>query len=238
VMLHLAQYIQKGPRGLFHGVIVSLIFITAGQIRGADGDWELWTEASWSQRLDYGLELGMRSELRFERNISEMAYYETEAMLTWHYSPRWDFAMGYERDEKIAPDEEVAHVPSLAATLKIPRPPFKLIPILDWSFASRLRTDFMVPEEDRAKWEAVLRNRTGFDAEWRWGSKQIKPFLFDEWFFGTRRGEIVQNRFGLGVGIPLVAHWDLNVSWMRVDRKTPAGWEWHPVINLQIGAFF
>jgi len=210
------------------------VFIKPSPEIADDGDWQHWTEASWTQKLGNGLDAGLRLETRWEEDVSTFSYYEIEPALNWRHSPRWDFAVGYERDERLRPSEEIAHIPNMSATVKFPRQPWKIIPVLDWRLSNRSRMEFMVPEDDAMDWQAVYRNRTDWEARWKWGSKELLPFVFEEWFFNTDRGDFTQNRAGIGIGIPIVSHWLARVYWMRLDEKTTQGWEWHPVFGAQI----
>ena len=203
-----------------------------------DGDWQQWTEASWTQNLGSGFDANLRFEHRWEDDISTFSYYEIEPMLTWRHSPRWNFALAYERDERVEPTRETDHVPNVSAVLRIPRQPFKIIPILDWRLSNRFRMDFMIPETRARDWQPVYRNRTDWEARWRWGSKELIPFVFEEWFLSCDGGDFIQNRFGIGLGIPLVSHWIARFYWMRFDEKTALGWEWHPVVGVQIQTQF
>jgi hypothetical protein len=217
---------------------IVLSLLAPSPVLAGDGDWQQWSEASWIQTLGSGFDVGMRWEGRWEEDVSRFAYYEVEPMLVWRYSPRWDFGIGYERDERIAPAEEIDHVPNISATLRIPRQPFRIIPTLDWRASNRSRMDFMVPEEDDMDWRPVYRNRTDLEARWKWGSKELVPFLFEEWFVDVDHGGFSQNRFGVGIGVPIVPHWMARAYWMRLDEKIQGAWEWHPVVGVQIEAQF
>lgn len=232
-------------RKCFHyRTVVCCLFLVIGmstlpsRLCASDGDWQAWTEASWIQNLGYGIDAGLRIETRWEEDLSTFSYYEVEPMTVWRYSPRWDFALAYERDERLSPTEEIAHVPNVSAVLRIPKQPWKIFPVLDWRLSNRFRMDFMIPEDEMLSWQAIYRNRTDWEARWRWGSKEIIPFVFEEWFFNTDEREFVENRFGVGVGVPIVSHWQARLYWMRLDRKTFDGWEWHPVIGFQIQTQF
>jgi hypothetical protein len=198
--------------------------------RSEDGDWQAWTEASWSQKFDYGLELGLRFEGRMEEDFSSFNYYEIEPMVNWRYSPRWDFTVGYERDERFEPMEEVSHVPNVAATMKLP--------LNRYFLSNRFRMDYMIPEESEESEQTIYRNRTQFQMDWKWGSKMLVPFIFDEWFLNLNETEITENRAGIGIGIPIVPHWTAQLYWMRLDEKVGQEWEWHPVIGAQLQLVF
>lgn len=219
---------------------LALVMMLVGEerLRADDGDWHEWSEASWTQRLGSGFDAGLRLETRLEDDISQFSYYEVEPMVTWRYSPRWDFTMAYERDERLRPKEEVIHDPNLSAVLRIPRQPYRLFPVLDWRFSNRFRMDFMVPENEMQDWQLVYRNRTDWEARWRWGSKELVPFVFEEWFYNLDQGDLVENRLGIGLGVPIASHWMARIYFMRDDIKIDGHWEWHPVLGLQIQTQF
>ncbi|MCC7519122.1 MAG: DUF2490 domain-containing protein [Verrucomicrobiae bacterium] len=204
----------------------------------ADGDWQQWSEASWIQTLGHGLDIGLRWQGRWEEDVSRFAYHETEPMLIWRHSPRWDFQLGYERDERFSPVEEVAHVPNVSAVLRLPRQPWKLLPILDWRLSNAFRMEFMISETGASDWTPAYRNRTEWETRWKWGGKELIPYVFEEWLVDLRAGEFVQNRLGIGLGVPIVPHWLARVWWMRFDEKVANAWEWHPVIGVQIQTQF
>ena len=66
----------------------------------------------------------------------------------------------------------------------------------------------------------------------------VIPFVFEEWFFNLAQGEFVQNRAGLGIGVPIVPHWLARVYWMRLDERVGNQWEWHPVVGIQVQTQF
>lgn len=218
--------------------VLWMSWFTAISLKANDGDWQQWTDASWIQTLGNSLDVGLRWEGRWEEDISTFSYYEVEPMLIWRYSPRWDFGVGYERDERLKPMEDVEHVPNVSAMLKIPRQPWRLIPIFDWRFTNRFRMDFMVSENNAQDWAPVYRNRTDWEARWRWGSKELVPFVFDEWFVDLNQREFTENRAGLGIGVPIVPHWMARLYWMRHDEKVQGVWTWHPVVGVQIDTQF
>lgn len=210
----------------------------ASRSAAADGDWQQWTEISWTQTLGNGLDLGLRWEGHWEEDLSRFAYHEVEPMLLWRWSPRWDFGVGYERDERWVPMAEVTHVPNVAATFRLPRQPWKLLPALDWRLTNRSRLDFLLPEDAAREWRPVFRNRTEWETRWRWGSKELVPFLFEEWLLDLRAGAFAQNRLGVGLGIPLLPHWLARIYAMRLDEKIAGVWEWHPVVGVQVQTQF
>ncbi len=212
------------------GVIVLTLILMPFLSHADDGNWQQWTEISWSQNLGYGWDTSLRLESRWEDDLSQFAYYEIEPSLIFRHSPRWDFSLGYEYDQRLEPIEEADHVPNLVAVLKIP--------LKEWKISNQFRMEFAVPEDDAGDWRAIYRNRTKIETSWKWGSKRLVPYLFDEWFFNTDEIEITQNRVGLGIGIPIVSHWMGRIYWMRLDEKIASGWEWHPVLGIQIQAQF
>lgn len=204
-------------------------FLCLGSISPAhaeDGDWQQWTEVAWSQNLDYALTPSLRWQGRFEEDFSRFSYYEIEPMITWRYSPRWDFAVGYERDERVEPTEESSNTPNLNALLKLP--------MRDWDISNLFRIGFNVPESEQSEWRPVYQNLSSIKTRWPMGSRIFEPFFSEEFFLHMGEGEFIENRLSIGVALPIIPHWMGSLAFMRLDEKTPEGWQWHPVIVAQM----
>jgi hypothetical protein len=207
--------------------LLAFIMATVNISHAANQEWQQWTELSYSQTVDYSLQPSLRLEMRFEDDLSEFAYYEVEPMLTWRYSPRWDFAVGYERDHRIEPMEEIDHVPNLNAWMKVP--------LKEWTVLNRFRTEFVFPEADEDE-RFVYRNRTELQKRWKMGGKEVSAYVFDEWFLNFNEGEITENRAGVGFSYPVAPHWNFQAYLMRMDNFATD--EWNPVLGLQIQTMF
>lgn len=218
-------------RGLF--LAVFLVYFPAF---AEDGDWQQWSQISYTQKFDYGLEGGVRFEPRLDEDISRFSYYELEPMVNWRYSPRWDFSVSYERDEFLEPrtedepESEIDNLAAASATLKIP--------LDDWKISNLFRTEWVVPEDDEKDWSTNYRNRTEVQMKWQLGAKELVPYVFEEWFYNFQEGQFIQNRAGIGVGVPIVPNWMAKVYFMRFDERTMEGWQWHPVLGVQVDAQF
>ncbi len=207
------------------------IFLAAspGRLSAEDGDWQSWNDFQYSQTLGYGLDMVVRYEQRFEQDISEYAYYELEPMVYWRYSPRWDIAVSYERDERLEPENKVNDLAAATAVLKVP--------LKDWYLTNQFRTEWMVPESEE-EWRTIYRNRTGVATTWKVGSKEIVPYLSEEFFYNIQDGIFTENRLQAGIGVPIVPHWMASIYFMRLDERTAEGWEWHPVVGIEVLARF
>ncbi len=213
------------------GLVGISLFLTDIQMaRADDGDWQQWTDVTWSQQVSQGLDTSLRWEGRMGSNFSKFSYYEVEPMLTWRYSPRWNFALGYEYDKTLSPTEEVMHAPSLNVTLKIP--------LRAWEVKNTFRAEYDIAETSSQDSTFMYRHRTDVQTRWRWGSKELIPYLSEEWFLEARRADIVQNRLSIGMNIPIIPHWIAGIYFMRYDEQTASGWQWHPVLGVQVLAQF
>jgi len=201
-----------------------------------DGGWQQWSQASYIQKFDYGLEGGVRYETRLDDDFARFYYHELEPMINWRHSPRWDFSVSYERDEFLEartedePESSVDNLAAASATLKIP--------LKDWLILNQFRAEWIVPEEDEKDWSTNYRNRTEARVTFKWGSRELVPYLFEEWFYNFQEGQFIQNRVGAGLGVTIVPHWMARVYFMRFDERTMQGWEWHPVLGIQVDAQF
>lgn len=226
----MAKSLRNSPWFFF--VLCTGIFLStfAGRLLAEDGDWQMWNDVQYSQTLGYGLDMVVRYEQRFEEDISEYSYYELEPMVYWRYSPRWDFALSYERDERLKPENEIDNLAAAVAVLKIP--------LKDWYLTNQFRTEWVVPEADENDWKTVYRNRTGLATVWKLGAKEFVPYLSEEFFYNIQDGTFTESRLQAGLGFPIVPHWMASVYFMRLDRRTADGWEWHPVVGIEVLARF
>lgn len=223
-------FAKKPVRGA--GWVFAAILVIGAIAKAVDGDWQMWNDQFYTQNLGYGVDAVLRAEQRWEEDIGRLGYFELEPMVNWRYSPRWDFTLGYERDERLSPEEEreIDNMAAAAVTLKVP--------LRDWNIRNRFRFESVVPESDEMNWSEVYRNRTEINTIWRWGSRELVPYLAEEVFVHIQNGELTQSRMEAGVGIPIVPHWMARVYFMRFDEKTAEGWQWHPVLGVQVEAQF
>lgn len=188
---------------------LTMLFVIGGNLQAADGDWQMWTETSWRQNLGNGLDASLRFEPRWTRDISRFSYYELEAMVQWRWSPRWDFGLGYERNEQLETPSSVHHVPNLDVTWKLP--------LRAWNLSNRSRMEFAVPENSNADWTPTYRNRMEFGTRWRvggggsWSLTFLKnPFLIS--------GKETLRR--------IVRAWGLAFRLFRTGRRNCTGCAW------------
>jgi hypothetical protein len=214
---------------LFYVWTFLLIGTTVTSLKASDGDWQQWTDLAWNQNLGNGLDAQLRGELRFGNDMSRFSYYEIEPSLNWRYSPRWDFFLGYERDEQLRPSEEISHVPNIGATLKVP--------LKNWFFSNRSRIDFSIPEEERS-FATIYRDQILAQYNGKWGARDWNAFISDEVFLNLSRTEWSENRASIGVNITFLPHWIGQIYFMRQDVRTLSGWEWHPILGLQFQTQF
>lgn len=213
-------------------LIGGMFFFFCGDlpVRADHERWQWWIDAAWNQRWIENLDIGVRWEGRFHDDYPEFSYYEVEPMLTWKYSPRWDFSLSYERDESLRGDEDVIHAPSVSATLKVP--------LQNWELNNVFRAEYDWSEDHSQDSTFMYRNRTDLVYRWKLGGVELTPYLSEEWFLEERRAEIVQNRLAVGIHFPVISHWNAGVYLMRLDEKTSKNWQWYPVFGMQVLAQF
>lgn len=208
------------------GMVACWIVLWAFHSTARADDWQLWTEAGWSQNLGNALVAGFRSQLRFERDMTYVSYYEVEPSLMFRYSPRYDFFVGYERDARFRPQDEAANIPNFGAIVNLP--------IKKLEITNRSRIDFILNEKAGAEDDIGFKNLFNIRHPWSIGSKELFPFAFDEFLLSTRMGEVAENKVGMGIEVPIAPHWGAQVYWMRQDLWSDNGEsEWHPVLGVQ-----
>jgi hypothetical protein len=181
---------------------------------------EFWSSQGISQRLDYGLELSFENEQRLSTAKGETFRSEmVSPSLIWHYSPRYDFQVGYEgeMDWDAEGKLEVDHLGFVVATVKVPYG--------KWNLTSRQRLD----AGDR-EGQTVSDFRHTLRLETEIFSKRWVPFVNDEWFLDLVEGRVAENRAQMGVLYRWNRAWESEIYGMRRDlwekdsRDSSYGW--------------
>lgn len=190
---------------------------------------------SVSQRLDYGLEAMIESEQWFQDTRPEFLHYEIMPQLIWHYSPRYDFAIGYERDETYGIDEmgndtiDRANQGWASMTVKVP--------LKDWYVTSRQQ--FQGGVGDSAGEIYTFRHLVRAEYRRPFLPLNITPFVSNEYFLDLRRGDITENRFTVGLSYPFNKAVSVELFGMRDDTWMPDGNSMvSPVAGLSVKVAF
>ncbi|PAW78575.1 MAG: hypothetical protein B9S32_06535 [Verrucomicrobia bacterium Tous-C9LFEB] len=190
---------------------------------------------SVSQRLDYGLEVMVESEQWFQDTKPTFLHYEIMPQLIWHYSPRYDFAIGYERDETYGVDEmgndtiDRANQGWASMTVKIP--------LKDWYFSSRQQFQGGIGDSEGE----IYTFRHLVRAEYRkpFLPLKITPFVSNEYFLNLREGDIAENRFTVGLLYPFNKAVSVELFGMRDDTWMPDGNSMvSPVVGMNVKVSF
>jgi hypothetical protein len=177
---------------------------------------QVWLNGLLSQRLDYGLELAIETEQRFSSGERFYDRYEITPQLIWHYSPRYDFSIGYEENRQWTANhtETAGHEAFATVTLKYQ--------MRDWLLTSRQRIQYGVDNDEETS--GVFRQRTQLSYELPRLPWRLKPFLADEWFYDIENGnDITENRLQLGVSYQINRAWRIEVYGMRLDQWNDEG---------------
>lgn len=190
---------------------------------------------SVSQRLDYGLEVAVESEQWFQDTKPNFLHYEIMPQLIWHYSPRYDFAIGYERDETYGVDEmgndtiDRANQGWASMTVKVP--------LKDWYFSSRQQ--FQGGMDDVEGEIYTFRHMVRAEYRKPFLPLKITPFVSNEYFLDLRRGNITENRFTVGLNYPFNKVVSVELFGMRDDTWMPDGNSMvSPVVGMNVKVAF
>lgn len=187
---------------------MSLLYCLTFSLKAQQGRaFEFWSSQGISQRLDYGLELSLESEERISTGKGEAFRNEqVTPSLIWHYSPRYDFQIGYEgeMDWDAEGKLEVGHRGVAVATVKVP--------FGKWNLSSRQRFDAGVMEE-----KTVSDFRHTLRLETELFSKRWVPYISDEWFMDLVGARLAENRAQIGVLYRWNRAWESELYGMRRD---------------------
>jgi hypothetical protein len=190
---------------------------------------------SVSQRLDYGLEAMVEAEEWFSDQRPTFQQYQLMPQLVWHYSPRYDFTIGYERDEIYSVDAEGnrtinrVNMAMLAATVKFP--------LRDWNISSKQL--FEAGSSDEEDEIYMFRHLVRVDYTRPFLPFHITPFVSNEYFLDLAKGDITENRFTLGLGYAVNKAVNVELYGMRDDTWMPDGNSIvSPVVGLNVKVSF
>ncbi|MFZ5806287.1 MAG: DUF2490 domain-containing protein [Verrucomicrobiota bacterium] len=159
----------------------------------AEQPFQNWLTLNLGQRLDYALEAMVEYENKWQDDEPTWKEFFLEPSLVWHYSPRYDFAVGYMWTEMHeAQDNHSWHEAILAGTVKLP--------VKEWKFSSRQRFQFG-SLEDQFTWMFRQLTRVEYDNAWL---QRIRPFIADEWFYDIEEEFLSENRFYGGINYEIL----------------------------------
>lgn len=195
-------------------------------------DLESWLTTSISQRFDYGLEFMLEHEQRFSTGDQIYQRYELSPQVIWHYSPRYDFSLGYEENRQwMEEGEDIAgHEGFGSVTLRFP---FK-----QWLLTSRQRLQGGFDDEDENM--LVFRQQTRLSYELPRLPFRLKPFAQDEWYVDLINGSgITENRMQVGISYEINRAWRAELFGMRVDQWDMMGMHSvTPVVGINLNLAF
>ena len=184
-----------------------------------------------SQRLDYGLEARIEGEEWGSASTPEFARYEITPEILWHYSPRYDFTLGYQHSETFRANESSLEGDTaiIAAKVKVP------FAGESWMLTSRQQFQFGTGDPAYAnvfRHQVMLQYRGFLE-------KRLQPFIANEYFLNFSGGGITENRASIGVGYELNKATSIELYFMRVDTWMPnQGNVFIPVIGLNLNLHF
>lgn len=223
--------------GKHHGIRLALVLLCFAvlPLRAEDDGLQVWTMQSVSQRLDYGLEAMIEAEQHYAtENDQTFLGSEITPQMVWHYSPRYDLGIGYERMDEW--DMHGMHSSSdeglVFATV--------LLPLRDWKFSSRQRFQFGVEEDEMGMEETTGTFRHRFQVVYE-GERlpfHLMPFVANEWYFDLLDGEFTENRFWGGLRYRINKSAEAEVFGMRVDDFTHPHDLTTPVVGVSLSLKF
>lgn len=189
---------------------------------------------SVSQRLDYGLEAMVESEQWFSDGKPTFEHYELMPQLIWHYSPRYDFTIGFERDETYSVDDMGDrsivrdNLGWTAVTVKVP--------LKEWFVSSR--QEFEAGTSDTGDvyiWRQLVR----VEYQKQFLPFKLMPFVENEYFLDLQKVEMMENRFVVGLSYPVNKVVNVELFGMRDDQWQPDGNSVvSPVVGLNVKVAF
>jgi hypothetical protein len=189
---------------------------------------QVWLTASVSQRYDYGLEFMLETEQRLSSEASLYHRYEITPQVIWHYSPRYDFSLGYEenREWNAGTHDLGAHEAFGSVTIRLP--------LKAWLITTRER--WQGGADDRGTSSLVFRQQTRVSYE----KLRLRPYVQNEWFWDSLHGGgLMENRAQAGISYRWNRAWQTELYAMRLDQWMADGVHLlTPVVGLNLNLTF
>ncbi len=206
--------------------IVAFLFLSAFSLRaGETRAFESWLGMGIHQRLDYGLEVGLESQewLSSSDQSPVLRHWEISPTVTWHYSPRYDFFLGYERETEWTTERQTINTDLAVSGFTV------LLPLGKWDLRSQQRFETGANDE---KTVADFRHLTrvvyhGFSDRWA-------PYVSNEWFFNLMEGDVTQNRFLVGIEYHLTKSLTAEFYGMRRDEWEADNLSTTPIFGINL----
>jgi hypothetical protein len=218
---------------LLSEVVGLALLMGVGPLHAEDDGVQVWTTESVSQRLDYGLEAMIEAEERYATEHGQaFVRYEITPQIIWHYSPRYDFSIGYEENRQWMEEggDIAGHEGFATVTIKLP--------LRQWLLTSRQRLQGGINDEDENA--VFFRQQTRLSYELPRLPFHLRPFIQDEWFMDLINGnDITENRAQIGLTYQINRAWRAELYGMRVDQWDLTGvHSVTPVIGINLNLTF
>jgi hypothetical protein len=189
-----------------------------------------WLNTSVSQRFDYSLVAKVEAEAWGSAGNPGLARYEFTPQLLWHYSPRYDFTVGYQHSETFRQNEAglEGDTAVIAAQINVP------FAKDDWLFTSRQRFQFGSGDPAYAN---IFRHQVTLQYLGLLPDR-IKPFLADEYFVSFLAGDISENRASIGVNYQVNRVTSIDLYFMADHTWSPGQIAFTPVMGLNLNLHF
>ena len=164
----------------------------------AGDDVQSWVATELVKRVTKTVDLFFRPEIRIRDDIGELFYHEFRQGVRWAATPHWGIALNYLFARNTPSDKlRDEHTGELDITPKGRWGPF------DVSARGRVALRQIQGSAGEQEWQWRIMPRLAYPTTL--AGRVITPYVADDLFYDYTRKAFNQNRFFLGVGIPLAA---------------------------------
>jgi hypothetical protein len=179
----------------------------------AEGNWEYWTNYSFTDSVSDNITVKVAPELRYQGDFSGHYYTHVDIGLDWKIN-NWLILGPYYRhvEEKKNGQWNVEYQPNINATLKAD--------LSGLSVSDRNRLEYRIQDEKeffryRNKLTLKLKKMT---------SLEIQPYIAEEPFYDFDASEINKNRLYAGFGLTVFDKLKADINYILESRKKADHW--------------
>jgi hypothetical protein len=202
---------------ILFGVSLVLNSVQADELEGK-------IKTSIAQRLEYALIAQIMHEQTFHGDGPLFQEYETTALLTWDYSPRYDFFIGYKNEGRyLDKDWNISNEAIFGTRFKLNLKGIQLSSKQEFQLGDE-EGDFLANLEQNVRLSYVS-ERIPF---------KLVPFIEDQWKIDLTAGDITENEIKTGFRVPLNEKMKIETYVSYMNEWKTFGNSSFPIVGLEL----
>lgn len=180
-----------------------------------DDEIQYWHSHSISKNITGQWGAKLRLDYRFKDNVSPLFMHFTDYEVNYKCTPFFNVSANYRHIFNKSGSFHLEHRPHVNAALTWRKQPVSL--------KNRFRLEYRIRESGQTVWR--LRDKFGFDVKMKIVDISCCPYIANEIFINGQTGAREKNWLLGGLKIPILKHYQFDISVMLQSIKKATQWE-------------